>query len=93
MTKAEKAIKLVAESRVHVGWVSKEINGTELPIAAMGTVDGDTDTYRVAYSPLGRVCTCLAGRGHRDCSHGLALELAVAESRTLQLEILYDLPL
>jgi hypothetical protein len=78
---------MVAEHRVHVGWVSKETNGTERPIAADGIVDGDTDTYRVSFSPFGRVCTCPAGRTHRGCSHGIALELQVAAD-ALQLELM-----
>jgi hypothetical protein len=68
----DKAVRLVAEERVTVTWVSPD------RIAATGLVDGDTSTYRVAYSPEGRVCTCPAGVNYRACSHVLALELAVA---------------
>jgi hypothetical protein len=88
VTKYEKAVRLVADGRCHVGWVSKETNGEERPIAGAGIVDGDTDTYRVSYSPLGRICTCPAGRTHRDCSHGIALELAAADVDQLELELL-----
>lgn len=64
----EKAIRLVLDGRVTITWRNDE--------AASGIVDGDTDTYRVSYSPAGRICTCPAGQ-YRDCSHSLALELAV----------------
>ena len=87
MTKAEKAVKLVEEGRVHVGWCSKETNGEETPIAADGLVDGYNDTYRVSFSPFGQICTCPAGRTHRTCSHSLALQLQVAAD-ALQLELL-----
>jgi hypothetical protein len=66
----EKAIRLVESEKVVITWR----HGTE---AATGTVDGETDTYQVAYSPEGRVCTCVAATHHRVCSHVVALELAV----------------
>jgi hypothetical protein len=89
MTKAEKALKLVKEGRVHVGWISKETNGEERPIAADGTVDGYTTdgTYRTSYSPFGAICTCPAGLHHRRCSHSLALEIQAAHD-ALQLELM-----
>jgi hypothetical protein len=66
----EKAIRMVENGRVTVTWTGDE--------AGAGTVDGDTDTYQVQFSPAGYVCTCEAGRHHRVCSHAIALELAVA---------------
>ena len=78
----QKAIRLVKDGRVHVRWT--ETHG----IAAAGSVDGDTDTYSVSFSPAGRICTCPAGSNHRSCSHGIALELAVLNDRTLQLQLL-----
>lgn len=69
-TTEEKAIRLVEGGRVVITWR----HGL---IAATGTVDGETDTYQVAYSPEGRVCTCTAAAHHKVCSHGIALELAV----------------
>lgn len=72
MTEVEaKAIRLVEEGRVVITWRY----GTE---AATGIVDGDTATYRTAYSPEGKVCSCPAAAHHRVCSHVIALELAVA---------------
>lgn len=70
-----KAVRMVTEGRVVVAWVSDD------GIAAQGTVDGDHDTYRVSYSPEGRVCTCPAGSNYRDCSHAVALELEVMRRR------------
>lgn len=67
----EKAVRLVLEGRVTVTWINDDYS------AASGTVDGETDTYRVSFSPAGRVCTCQAARHHKDCSHGVALELEV----------------
>lgn len=63
----EKAVRLVRDGRVTVKWTNGE--------AGHGVVDGDHDTYHCSYSPEGRVCTCPSVR---DCSHALALELAVA---------------
>jgi hypothetical protein len=77
-----KAIRLVTENRVHVAWVERRGR------AAHGTVDGDTDTYSVSFSPAGRICTCPAGSNHQSCSHGIALELKVAAGEYLQLELL-----
>lgn len=71
----QKAVRIVTERRVTVLWASPD------GVAAQGTVDGDTDTYSVSYSPEGRVCTCPAGRNHRDCSHGIALELEVGAKK------------
>ena len=76
-----KAIRPVVEGRVHVRWVERR------GLAADGTVDGDTDTYGVSFSPGGRICTCPAGAHHRPCSHSLALELKVAAQDSLQLEL------
>ena len=82
----QKALRLVAEHRVHVQWVSAElVEG--LVIAAAGVVDGDTDTYLVSYSPAGKICTCPAAASHRTCSHGMALEVAVNAAELLQLEL------
>ncbi len=67
----EKAVRLVVDGRVVVRWCNDDAT------AAMGTVDGDTDTYQVSFSPAGRVCTCPAGAHHRPCSHTVALQLAV----------------
>ncbi len=64
-----KAIRMVESGRVTITWTGDG--------AAAGTVDGNTDTYQVQFSPAGRVCTCEAGRHHRVCSHAIALELAV----------------
>lgn len=75
----EKADRLVKEQRVHVLWT----NG----LAGHGVVDGDTNTYHCSFSPAGRVCTCPAGRTHRDCSHALALEWKVWQSENLQLQL------
>lgn len=86
-TRAEKALRAVVEHRVHVGWVSKETNGEERPLAADGTVDGFNDVYRTSYSPFGSVCTCPAGQNHRRCWHSLALEIQTVEN-ALQLELL-----
>jgi hypothetical protein len=72
----EKALRLVSEGRVHVTWI--ESRG----VAATGKVDGDNDTYSVAFSPAGGICTCPAGAHHRRCSHAIALELRVAAGRT-----------
>lgn len=76
----EKALRLVREGRVHVTWTTSD------GIAGAGIVDGDTDTYLCSYSPAGRICTCLAGSGHRDCSHAKALELKVLTEGVLALE-------
>lgn len=65
----EKALRLVADGRVTIKWRSGDY------AAGHGTVDGDHDTYHCSFSPEGRVCTCPSVR---DCSHALALELAVA---------------
>jgi hypothetical protein len=78
----EKAVRLIAEGRVHVQWTESQ------RIAAAGVVDGETDTYQVSFSPAGRVCTCEAGQHHRTCSHALALELVVMAGTDLQLELL-----
>lgn len=67
----EKAIRLVMENRVTVRHIAEDSR------SGSGTVDGDTDTYRVSFDPSGRICTCPAGANHRPCSHGLALELEV----------------
>lgn len=72
----EKAMRLVLEGRVSVVWASDD------GAAGQGIVDGDTSTYQVSYSPEGRVCTCPAGANHRNCSHGIALELAVLDERS-----------
>lgn len=70
-----KALRLVTDGRVHVRWVESQ------GMAAVGMVDGDHDSYQVAFSPEGGVCTCPAGVNHRRCSHILALELrAVADT-------------
>ena len=74
----EKAIRLVAEKRVHVLWANAD--------AGHGLVDGDTHTYRCSYSPEGYVCTCPAGR-YRNCSHALALRLMIEAGESLQLEL------
>jgi hypothetical protein len=73
----EKANRLVDEDRVHVLWANDA--------AGHGIVDGDTDIYHCSFSPAGRICTCRAGRTHRDCSHALALEWKVWKSNNLQL--------
>lgn len=82
----EKALRLVDEQRVHVTWV--EATG----IAGAGIVDGYHDIYHCAFTPAGRVCTCPAGRTHRDCSHALALEWKVwstgRDDLQLELELL-----
>ncbi len=72
----EKAIRMVEDGRVTVTWkwYGETIGHVE---AAAGTVDGDTDTYQVQFSPAGRICTCEAGQHHRVCSHAIALALAV----------------
>lgn len=72
----EKAIRLVRDGKVTITWRSDELIAG-VPIAAAGTVEGDHSTYKVSYSPAGRVCGCLAAMNGRDCSHGLSLELAV----------------
>ena len=77
-----KAVRLVAEGRVHIRWVERKGR------AGDGLVDGDHDTYLCSFSPAGRICTCPAGVSHRGCSHAMALELRVAQSRTIQLELL-----
>ena len=71
----EKAMRMVLDGRVSVVWQSAEGE------AAQGFVDGDTSTYRVSFSPEGRICTCPAGANHRNCSHGIALELAALQER------------
>jgi len=68
-------VRLVMDRKVTLRWVSEDRQ------AAQGVVDGDTGTYHVSYSPEGRICTCPAGANHRQCSHGIALELEVLRMR------------
>lgn len=80
----QKAIRLVLDGKVSVTWRSESLRDG-VPEAAHGKVEGDHNTYEVSYSPAGRVCGCLAAMNGRDCSHGLALELAVLREADAQL--------
>lgn len=71
----EKAIRLVMEGRVTLRWHNEDYS------AGSGLVDGDTDTYQASFDPSGRMCTCLAGSNHRDCSHAVAMELEAQRMR------------
>ena len=70
-TTEAKAIRLVVDDAVSVEWWNDD--------AGAGKVKGDTATYDVSFSPAGRICNCPAGSNGRNCSHGIALELAVAQ--------------